>query len=421
MADRKSPGEQQDTPEAKPAAQRVPVVGIGASAGGVQALKQLFEALPADTGMAFVVVTHLDPTRESVLDEILQRHTEMPVNQVAERLEVEANHVYVIPPARRILITDTHLDTSDFEEPRGRRRPIDYFFRRLAEVHRDCVAIVLSGTGTDGAVGVKAIKEQGGLRSRAERTLLVQMTRELLFNVVKHAKTQQAQLRLERVGDNLHLHVEDKGAGSDVKAVTDPAGPRRGYGLHSIAERLHLLGGRMELASTPGEGSRITLVAPCQGVVRQHNTKREEGNRERPRMHRIFLVEDHAIIRESICDLIEEAPDLTVCGSAATVAEALQKVPDLDPDLLLVDLSLPDGNGYELIKELQAGHRAMPAVIISGHPSNQYRAIARRAGAAEYVDKMDAHLTLVPTLRKVLDDSQSADTPPPQERKSVLG
>ncbi len=143
--------------------QRLTVVGIGASAGGLQALKGFFEALPAEPGMAFVVVTHMDPQRESLLPEILQAHTAMPVRQVREMIKVEPDHVYVIPPNRNIEITDSHLDTSEFDEPRGRRLPIDTFFRSLADVHREAVAVILSGGGTDGAVGVKAVKEQGGL------------------------------------------------------------------------------------------------------------------------------------------------------------------------------------------------------------------------------------------------------------------
>ncbi|MFW6182898.1 MAG: chemotaxis protein CheB [Chloroflexota bacterium] len=142
---------------------RLTVVGIGASAGGLTALQDFFDTLPADTGMAFVVVTHMDPERESLLPEILQNHTEMPVQQVQDLTAIEADHVYVIPPGRRILVTDTHLDTEEFEEPRGRRTPVDDFFRSLADVHREAVAVILSGGGTDGAVGVKAVKEQGGL------------------------------------------------------------------------------------------------------------------------------------------------------------------------------------------------------------------------------------------------------------------
>ena len=152
--------------------QRLTVVGIGASAGGLVALQGFFEALDGalqndesrdPSGLAFVVVTHMDPERESLLPEILQKHTAMPVRQVQDLTAIEVDHVYVIPPGRRILITDTHLDTEEFEEPRGQRTPIDFFFRSLAHVHRQAVAVILSGGGTDGAVGVKAIKEEGGL------------------------------------------------------------------------------------------------------------------------------------------------------------------------------------------------------------------------------------------------------------------
>ena len=143
--------------------QRLTVVGIGASAGGLTALNAFFDALSPDTGMAFVVITHLHPTYESHLAEILQQHTQMPTHQVMRRMKVEANHVYVIPPNRSILMTDTHLETAAFTEPHGKRSPIDYFFRSLASEEREAVAVVLSGGGTDGAVGIKDIKELGGV------------------------------------------------------------------------------------------------------------------------------------------------------------------------------------------------------------------------------------------------------------------
>jgi two-component system CheB/CheR fusion protein len=108
------------------------VAGIGASAGGPEALRTFFEALPVETGMAFVVITHLHPEHESHLAELLQKSTRMPVMQVTEKTPVEANHVYVIPPNRRILMTDTQLDTREFDEPHGRRTPIDHFFRGMA-------------------------------------------------------------------------------------------------------------------------------------------------------------------------------------------------------------------------------------------------------------------------------------------------
>ena len=128
---------------------RLTVVGIGASAGGLAALTSFFDALTPETGMAFVVVTHLHPTHESHMAELLQKHTRMPTLQVTKMMRVEPNHVYVIPPNRSILMTDTHLETVEFSEPRGKRSPIDSFFRSLANEHRESIAVILSG-GTAG-------------------------------------------------------------------------------------------------------------------------------------------------------------------------------------------------------------------------------------------------------------------------------
>ena len=158
----------------------ITVVGIGASAGGLKALQEFFQALPNDTGMAYVVITHLHPEHESHMAELLQRHTSMPVRQVTGLVPVEKDHVYVIPPNRRLVMQDSHIDTADFKEPRGQRTPIDYFFRSLARGHPNSVGIILSGGGTDGAVGVKAIKEEGGL-------LMVQHPEEAEYNSMPNA------------------------------------------------------------------------------------------------------------------------------------------------------------------------------------------------------------------------------------------
>jgi two-component system CheB/CheR fusion protein len=139
------------------------IVGIGASAGGVQTLQNFFEALPDATGAAFVVVVHLDPKTRSDLAAILATRTRMKVMQVQTTLPLEENHVYIIPPDRRLQITDNHISSKPFDEPRGQRAPIDLFFRSLAEQHGDGFAVILTGAGSDGAVGVRAVKEEGGI------------------------------------------------------------------------------------------------------------------------------------------------------------------------------------------------------------------------------------------------------------------
>src|SRR5690348_12735995 len=139
------------------------IVAIGASAGGVQALQNLFAALPGDSGAAFVVVVHLDPGHRSELVSIIAARTRMPVVEIGTHQHLEANHVYVIPPDRRLQMVDHEISARQFDEPRGQRAPIDLFFRSLAEKLGDGFAVILSGAGADGAIGVRAVKEAGGI------------------------------------------------------------------------------------------------------------------------------------------------------------------------------------------------------------------------------------------------------------------
>ena len=141
-----------------------PVVGIGASAGGLEAICTLFRQMPSDCGMAFVVVLHLSPDHQSVADRIIQDTTQMPVRQVTEPVPIERNHVYVISPANRLSTNDGYLRVAPANRRRGDHVAIDLFFRDLADVHKDhAFCVVLSGTGADGAVGLSRIKEQGGV------------------------------------------------------------------------------------------------------------------------------------------------------------------------------------------------------------------------------------------------------------------
>ncbi len=147
-----------------PADAALPIVGIGASAGGLEAFEQFFRACPANTGMAFVLVPHLDPAHNSLLTEILQRATTMPVVEVHDQLAVAANHVYVIPPNREMAIFNGVLQLSLPELARGMRKPIDAFLTSLAEDQaEDAIGIILSGTASDGALGLRAILGTGGV------------------------------------------------------------------------------------------------------------------------------------------------------------------------------------------------------------------------------------------------------------------
>jgi two-component system, chemotaxis family, CheB/CheR fusion protein len=140
------------------------VVGIGASAGGLEAFKTLLAHLPPDAGFAVVLIQHLDPAHHSMLSEILGRTTRVPVKEAADGMAVEPNHVYVIPPNAELTITNRVLKLTPRGQTPGPHMPIDRFLRSLAEeCGSKAVGVILSGAGTDGAAGLQAIKEMGGV------------------------------------------------------------------------------------------------------------------------------------------------------------------------------------------------------------------------------------------------------------------
>lgn len=140
------------------------IVGIGASAGGLEALERFFKSMPADTGAAFVIIQHLSPDFKSVMDELLARHTRMPIHRVENGMLVEANSIYLIPPRKEMIISAGRLLLTDKDPQQDLTLPIDHFFRSLAQDCGRCaVAVVLSGTGSDGSRGLRHIHESGGL------------------------------------------------------------------------------------------------------------------------------------------------------------------------------------------------------------------------------------------------------------------
>ena len=140
------------------------IVGIGASAGGLQAIESFFDNMPADSGLAFVIVQHLSPDFKSLMDELLARHTSMAIHKVTDRLEVRANSIYLIPPEQNMALSQGKLLLSDQDTQRGVNLPIDIFFRSLAMDAGDKgICIVLSGTGSDGSRGLVDVAEAGGM------------------------------------------------------------------------------------------------------------------------------------------------------------------------------------------------------------------------------------------------------------------
>lgn len=155
-----------ETPESpKPSdAHTFSIAGLGVSAGGLEAFETFFRHMSPVSGIAFVLISHLDPSHASILTEILQRSTSMPVVEVQDQMKVEPDHVYVIPPNRDMAIFHGVLQFSVPEQPRGQRLPIDAFLRSLAEDQgENAIGIILSGIGTDGTLGLRAILGAGGV------------------------------------------------------------------------------------------------------------------------------------------------------------------------------------------------------------------------------------------------------------------
>ncbi len=166
----KKPSARKENPVSKTMKQKTaatssfPIVGIGASAGGLEALEQFFGNVPDNSGLAYVVIQHLDPNHIGIMPELLQQATRMKVLQASDNLQVKPNHVYVIPPNKSMSVLNGHLYLFEPIELRGLRLPIDYFFRSLAaDQQENSIGIILSGMGSDGSLGLKAIKEKNGI------------------------------------------------------------------------------------------------------------------------------------------------------------------------------------------------------------------------------------------------------------------
>jgi two-component system CheB/CheR fusion protein len=232
-ASRREPREKdlaEDSTEQGPQATVPVVVGMGASAGGLEAFTRFFRAMSADSGMAFVVIQHLDPTHESLTAELLGKHTKMPVRQVAGDTTVERDHVYVIPPNRDLGIGQGVLRLTPPPARRATRMPIDFFFRTLAEDRQErAVGIILSGSGTDGTLGLKEIKTVGGMAvvqdpttaqhdgmprsaiaaDAADHVLPVEQMPEMLLKYARHPYVAVAR----------HVPAVEKGGSDDLTGV----------------------------------------------------------------------------------------------------------------------------------------------------------------------------------------------------------
>ena len=222
------------------------VVGIGASAGGVEALELLFSAMPPDIGAAFVVITHLGPHRETLLAEIIGRSTTMPVVNATHGARLQPGHVYVLPSEHVLTLNGPELHLQRLESGHRERNPIDIFFTSIAKQrHESSVGIVLSGAGNDGTLGIKAIKEEGGLTIAQGHNGSGPAYDSMPLSAVASGLVDLV-LSVEDIGTKLQQYVRtldgdagdqaaiDAGAVQDIYAVMRK---RIGHDFHSYKER----------------------------------------------------------------------------------------------------------------------------------------------------------------------------------------
>src|SRR5262245_62165019 len=219
----------QDGAEVSPGYVRpISIVGVGASAGGLDAFGQLLAALPSDSGMAFVLVQHLAPKHESILSELLRKSTRMPVAEVSEGMKVEANHVYVIPPNADMSITGGTLHLSPISLDRARRMPIDSFLRSLAEDQQSrAIGVILSGTASDGTLGLQSIKALGGVTFAQddESARYSAMPRSAIAagNVDFVLPPEAIARELKRIAKHIHVFAVEDQTGSQEPGPPDEA------------------------------------------------------------------------------------------------------------------------------------------------------------------------------------------------------
>ena len=252
--------------------------------------------------------------------------------------------------------------------------------------------------------------------------LLYQSVRELLLNCVKHAKVRQATLILKQINGSLHITVSDQGIGFDPETVR-PVGKTGGFstggfGIFSIRERMLSLGGRFDLKAAPGKGTEATLVLPITNVT----SERSDGEKaalvvsthqtaKRKRMYdsriRVLVVDDHAVVRQGLCGLLASYDDIEVVGEAANGYEAVEMDGHLQPDIFVMDVTMPKLDGIEATRRIKRQHPAAVVIGLSVHTSPQVEKEMRHAGAAAFLNKETAVDQLYETIIAVRHTGQS--------------
>ncbi|HEX2054863.1 MAG TPA: response regulator, partial [Nitrospiraceae bacterium] len=227
--------------------------------------------------------------------------------------------------------------------------------------------------------------------------LVFQSVRELLMNVVKHAKTDHAAVSVQSDGQNITIEISDAGQGFDTSALPNklPSQSAAQFGLFSIRERMEALGGRFELESARGRGTRACLILPCGpqqsdsvAPISDGASSRAPGAVEiREGATRVLLVDDHAMVRQGLRSILDGYRDLQVVAEAADGQEAVELAQLLSPDVVVMDVNLPKIDGVEATRLIKGQRPSTVVIGLSVHHTNQIQHVFEEAGAAGYVTK----------------------------------
>lgn len=241
------------------------------------------------------------------------------------------------------------------------------------------------------------------------RTTVLQSLRELLFNVLKHTEEMEVIIRLRRNEHQLQITVEDEGPGFNVGKVDFAPGKNGGFGLFNIRERIDLLGGRMEIDSEVGQGTKVKLYVPlkesdeiAEEAVSQEEAEKIKQIRQKEGYKRgikVLLVDDHQMVREGLRKIIEDQEDIRVIGEAADGIEAIRLAREYSPDLILMDVSMPGMDGIEATKRITDEMPDIRIIGLSLHDEEKITEEMRDAGASAYLTKTEAFESLIVTIR----------------------
>ncbi|HSC71314.1 MAG TPA: response regulator, partial [Candidatus Methylomirabilis sp.] len=243
--------------------------------------------------------------------------------------------------------------------------------------------------------------------------LLFQALRELLFNIVKHTTVQTAQVEIARSDGQLRLSVSDAGGGFNPAELRVEGGPGGGFGLFSIRQRLELFGGRLDIDSAYGQGSRFTLWAPARPdpagrpatpsvplrSVSAKNASSPAAGVPAPAKIRVLVVDDHAVVREALAGMLGQEPDIQIVGEAWDGKLAVELVRQLRPDVVTMDINMPVMDGVKATRAIRAEFPAVRVIGLSMFDEAGQARVMREAGAAEYLSKSGPSEALIAAIR----------------------